>query len=245
MLSDVMPPLLERAFAALPRLPSQCAVCHGWGCGRICAACVERHAGARHRCGRCAIDVPAAAAPVCGVCLKTPPPFEHAVAAVDYAHPWDGLIAQFKFHAALDLAPALAERLVTAVRQGAAPRPDLVVPAPLAAGRSRERGYNQAWELARRAARALGLPADAHLLRRVRDTPHQIALPIDRRAANVRGAYAIDVRRAPRLAGRRVAVVDDVMTTGATVREAAAQLLRAGAASVQVWVLARTPAGAD
>ena len=230
----------QRAIAALPRLPSQCAVCRSWGHGRVCTACVERHAVAADRCRRCAIEVPAAV-PVCGACLKAPPPFEHAVAAVAYDHPWDGLIAQFKFHDALDLAPALAERLVAALQRSDAPRPALVLAAPLAAERSRERGYNQAWELARRAARALGLPADARLLRRVRDTPHQIALPPGRRAANVRGAYAVDVRRAPRLAGRRVAVVDDVMTTGATAAEMARTLLRAGAAAVDVWVVARTP----
>ena len=85
-----------------------------------------------------------------------PPPFEHTVCAADYAFPWDALIAAFKFHGRVELAAALAERLLAAVRASAAPPPQLVVPVPLAPARLAERGYNQAWELARRLAPALG-----------------------------------------------------------------------------------------
>ena len=107
---------------------------------------------------RCAIEVPAGTG-LCGACLTDPPPFERTLAAVDYAHPWDGLITRFKFHSALDLAPALG---ATAARHGsrkpASPAPTLLLPVPLSPERLRERGYNQAWELARRMARAAGLP---------------------------------------------------------------------------------------
>lgn len=173
--------------------------------------------------------------PVCGECLREPPPFERSVAAIDYAPPWDGLIRHYKFHERAELAALLAGLLREAVRDE--PRPDLLLPAPLSEERLRERGFNQSWEIARR----LGLRADARLLLRIRDTPHQVDLPLDRRAANVRGAYAVEPLRRAEIEGRHVALVDDVLTTGATAAEMARTLLAAGAARVHLWVLARTP----
>ena len=237
-----MPPyrLLERACALAAGLPGQCAICRSWDRAALCGDCIRRHAVPRPRCALCAIEVPPQAA-VCGACLKAPPAFAASLAAVAYEPPWDRLVARFKFHDGLDLSAALADRLLAAWRLGGRALPDLVLPVPLAAGRLRERGYNQAWEIARRVARGLRVPADARLLLRARDTAHQIDLPFARRAANVRGAFAVDLRRAHKLAGRRLALVDDVMTTGATLDEAARTLLRAGAAAVEAWVVARTP----
>ena len=220
-------------------LPSLCAVCGGLRAGRICADCVARFAPVVPRCTRCALRVPAGVA-VCGACVRTPPSWQRAFAAVDYAAPWDGLVARFKFHAALDLAEPLAQRLAGAV--GAADEVDLVLPAPLAPARLAERGCNQAWELARRVAALLARPADARLLLRIRETPHQLALPLDARAANVRGAFLVDPLRRGALRGRRVALVDDVMTTGATLDAMTRALRDAGAAAVDAWVFARTPA---
>ena len=223
------------------RLPSQCAVCRGWGTERICADCVTRFAPPLARCRLCALEVPAAIR-VCGACLKEPPPVDAALAAVDYLPPWDAVLSRFKFNAALDLAPALARRLLEAHRREPAARPPgLLLPMPLAVERLRERGYNQAWELARRLGAALGCPADARLLLRIRNTPHQTTLATSARAANVRGAFAIEPRRRAELRGRDVTLVDDVMTTGASANEAARVLLQAGAQRVQVWVVARTP----
>jgi predicted amidophosphoribosyltransferase len=113
---------------------------------------------------------------------------------------------------------------------------------PLGPERLRERGYNQAWELARRVARQLRLPADPRVLARAHDAPRQMSLPPERRAMNVRGGFVVAVPSRARLRGLDVALVDDVMTTGATAREAARTLLEVGARSVQVWVAARTPA---
>lgn len=160
---------------------------------------------------------------------------------MSYGYPWDRLIAAYKFHAALDVAPTFTDLLLEAHRRGGAAAPSLLLAVPLSAERLRERGYNQAWELARRLGRALRCRADPGLLLRVRDTPHQLAFPPDRRAANVRGAFAVEPRRAVELRGRQVTVVDDVMTSGATAAEVARVLLAAGAASVDVWVVARTP----
>jgi ComF family protein len=193
------------------------------------------------RCGRCGIDVPSKVEP-CGACALDPPPFDATEAAVLYAPPWDRLVAAFKFHDALDLAPAFAELMVRARRpRGDGATSSCLLPMPLGPARLRERGYNQAWELARRLAKRCGMPADARLLLRVRETTHQIALAPDRRAANVRGAFAVEPTRLGAVRGRAFTLVDDVMTTGATAAEAARTLKRAGAARVDVWVLARTP----
>jgi ComF family protein len=206
----------------------------------VCGLCVERFAGHRSRCRRCALKVPDGVR-MCGTCVSNPPPYERALAAVDYDHPWDGLITHFKFHGALDLAPALTQRLMAAFEEGDMPAPTLLLPVPLSAERLRERGYNQAWELARRLGRALRCEADAHLLLRVKDTPHQLAFPPEQRAGNVRAAFAVEPRRLAELRGRSVTLVDDVMTTGATAGEIARVLLQAGASDVAVWVVARTP----
>jgi ComF family protein len=183
---------------------------------------------------------------VCGACLAAPPPFDTALARVDYAFPWDRLITTFKFHAALDLAPIFATAIVAA-RNAHDPgeAPAFIVPVPLSDTRLRERGYNQAWELARRVGRRIGCHADAHLLLRIRDTPHQLDLPPDEREGNVRGAFAVEPRRLGELRGRAIAVVDDVMTTGSTAAEIARVLKQAGAASVAIWVVARTPRPSD
>lgn len=231
---------LLQAASARARLPSLCAICRGWGSQRVCASCVQRFAVTVPRCRRCALQVPARAE-ACGACLVDPPPYSRTLAAADYDHPWDGLITQFKFHDALDLAPALAERMLAALNEAGLPAPGLLLPIPLSDLRLRERGYNQAWELTKRLGAALNCPTDAALLLRVKDTPHQLAFPPDQRAGNVRAAFAVEPKRRGEIAGRCVTLVDDVMTTGATVNEAARTLLQAGASEVDVWVVARTP----
>lgn len=221
-------------------VPSLCAVCRGWGRGRVCDECLERFAPALPRCERCGLEVPAGN-PTCGACLLEPPPWTSALAAVTYGYPWDRLVAGFKYRAALDVAPALVDLLLAAQRRGAAAPPSLLLPVPLHAARLRERGYNQAWELARRLGRRLRCRADPALLLRIRDTPRQLALAPAGRAANVRNAFALEPRRRAEVQGRSVTLVDDVMTTGATAAEITRVLLAAGAARVDVWVVARTP----
>ena len=221
-------------------LPSLCAVCHGWGSGRICADCRGQFAAPVPRCERCAIEVPPGVA-TCGACLTEPPPFASTLASTTYGYPWNRLIAAFKFHAALDLTDALVGLLLQAHQALPDARPALLLPVPLSRQRLRERGYNQAWELARRLGRQLRCETDAGLLLRIRDTAHQLTLPPDRRAANVRGAFAVEPRRMRELQGRHVTVVDDVMTSAATASEVARTLLAAGAERVDIWVVARTP----
>ena len=228
----------------LDACPTPCAVCRAWDTQRVCRDCRRHWTRTFPRCPRCGDERPAgaaAAAGACDACRRSPPAFDRTVAALDFAFPWDGLITAFKFHDAIDLARVLAGCLHDAVEREGRDGADLVLPVPLSASRLRERGYNQAWELARRLARRQGLLALPDVLLRLRDTPQQSRLPRAGRADNVRGAFCVEPSRRSTVAGRRIALVDDVMTSGATLAAAAAEVRHAGAAAVQVWVLARTP----
>jgi ComF family protein len=153
-------------------------------------------------------------------------------------------MADFKFHGRPELAGPLSALLLQAWQDSAgdAPKPDLILPVPLSPARLAERGYNQAWELARRLASALGRPAIASGLVRVVETERQAELTREERLKNLRAAFMVEPGLRSRLAGAHLALVDDVMTTGATAREVVATLLRAGAGRVDLWVVARTPA---
>jgi ComF family protein len=163
------------------------------------------------------------------------------VCAVDYAFPWAQVITNFKFHGQVELAAAFANLLSRAVQHRGDALPALVLPVPLSAPRQTERGYNQVWEVARRVARKLGVPAHPQLLLRHLDTPHQIDLSRTERQRNLHQAFMVDPRHKALIQNQTVALVDDVMTTGATLAACSNCLLHAGAAQVDVWVLARTP----
>ena len=237
-------PIAERVAHAVP---CQCEVCHRWGWARLCTPCRLRFAAERARCARCGLAT-GTRLPACGACLQAPPPFQRTVVAVDYGFPWDQIIGHWKFDAHTELSAMLAQLLAEAVMHDLArrelPPPELIVPVPLAAQRLAERGFNQSWEIARRVARKVGTPAHAGVLERVLSTAHQTRLTRAQRERNLRAAFTAPTPARERLAARRVALVDDVLTTGATAREAAQALLRAGAAAVELWVLARTPAPA-
>lgn len=221
-------------------LPAPCALCSSWTRGGLCAACRARFVDHQPpRCPRCAL--PAAGGAVCGTCLRTPPPQHGCVAAVDYGFPWDRLIARFKFQDQPELAGLLAALLHDAVAQAGVPAPHWVLPVPLSPARLAERGYNQAWELARRVAGQLSLRAHADGLQRLDGEQHQVGASRGQRLQQLREAFWVQPGQRPALAGARVALVDDVVTTGATAEAATLALQRAGVASVQLWMLARTP----
>lgn len=222
-----------------------CIVCRGWCEGGLCAPCDARFAPACARCEGCGLALPAATTLDDARCLRcrlAPPPWSRLVAGVDYGYPWDRALADLKFHRRLEPAGALLRPLLgrlQALRGGEV----RVVAVPLSRERLRERGYNQSWELARRLARALALDARADALFRVRDTGHQLGLQRAARSANLQGAFVATPRHAAWVRGARIALVDDVLTTGATAHAATRALRAAGAGDVQVWVVARTPAG--
>ncbi len=224
-------------------LPQACALCVARaGHALVCAECAARLPSQPAACPVCALPAAHALAmpAACGACLARPPPFAATVAAYAYAFPVDRLLQQLKYGGRLANADWAADALACAVaRTVAADRgalPQRVVPLPLSVSRQRERGFNQAREIAARVARALDLPV-ASSLARTRAGPPQAALPWSARERNVRGAFAA----AEDVLGAHLALVDDVMTTGATLAEAAATLRRAGAARVDCWVVARTP----
>jgi ComF family protein len=218
-------------------LPARCLLCGARGAGGedLCAGCLDDLAANQPACAACALPL-AAPAPACGGCLRRPPPFTAAWAAFRYQHPLDLLESRFKFHHDLAAGRVLATAMAARAREAAPACPALLVPVPLHPRRLRERGYNQALELARPLAAALGIPLRHDVLARVRDTPAQTGLDATARRRNLRGAFvAIDALP------DHVALLDDVMTTGATLRECARVLRRAGVARVDAWALARAP----
>lgn len=176
----------------------------------------------------------------CGRCLQRPPPWQRLVFVGDYVAPLSQLVKRFKFHRAPELAPALARLMLLrwqqARREQYLNRPDLILAVPLHASRCWRRGYNQSDLLARPLARWLGCAYRPAALRRVRKTALQQRLSAGARRRNLQRAFVCTVS----VAGRHIALVDDVVTTGSTVAEIAALLRRQGAASVQIWCVCRT-----
>lgn len=171
----------------------------------------------------------------CAKCATAPPAFASALAAFRYDWPVDALVRGFKYHGRLPHGRVLGTLLAEAVLARAATLPDAIVPVPLHPSRERERGYNQAWELARVAGRVLGVRAYASGCVRLRETPPQAGLDAAARRTNVVGAFGVSRS----FEGRHVAIVDDVMTTGATVAALASALLAEGARRVDAWAVAR------
>ena len=226
--------IYRTTIQALARLlPQDCTVCgQGSGDRLVCVAC---EAGlpylAAPLCPVCAL--PAAGGTHCGACQHAPPHFDATTAAFRYAFPVEHIVQGLKYRHRLPLAGWLADALIARVTAIAV---DCMIPLPLSAQRMRERGFNQAQEIARPLAQQLGLPLVSDACARVRNTVPQAGLPWKERQANIRNAFECRID----LSGKTVAVVDDVMTTGATLNEFARTLKLHGAARVENWVAART-----
>jgi ComF family protein len=223
-------------------LPVRCLLCNDAGDAKLlCAPCMNALPALPPACPVCALPSPGAHA--CGRCLTHPPRFAATLAPLVYAFPLDRLVQSLKYGHALAVAVPLGDALAAAALRlpAGVPRPEALVPLPLSRTRQRERGFNQAAEIARVVARRTGMSL-CHALARPHDRPAQAGLQWRERRRNVRGAFAAC---AP-VQGRHLAIVDDVMTTGATMEAAATALLAAGAARVDAWVVARAlPPGAS
>ncbi len=223
--------LLRRATSSFALLPARCVLCGAPGLRELdlcegCRADLPRNDSA---CATCALPLPTPAA-ACGACLRRPPPFAAAFTAFRYRFPIDQMVQRLKFGGDLAVGRVLGGLLREALPADW-PTVDLVVPMPLARARLGARGCNQAQEL----ARAMPWRLDVEALRRVRETVPQTDLDARARRANVHGAFvAGDAVR-----GRSVALLDDVFTTGATMRAATKALLEAGAGEVRIVALAR------
>ena len=222
---------LRHGFAAV--IPQDCLLCRAAAGDRLfCAACTEALPRLSPECCPvCALPTPGAQ--TCGACLRHPPHFDATRAVFRYEFPLDRLVQSLKYAHRLASADFLGRELARLPRPS--PTPDLILPVPLAALRLAERGFNQALELARPLARSCGAPLDIRHVRRHRDTTPQASLPWKERAKNIRHAFECDID----LAGMNVLIVDDVMTTGATLDELARTLKAHGANRVENRVLAR------
>jgi ComF family protein len=232
--------LLAALDRALNGRPSQCAVCRAWPAQPVCEQCVARFAQPRPRCRQCAL-VLRTGGPLCAQCAhQESGAMDQVLAAVSYTYPWSALVVDFKFHDHTGWARSFATlmRSVPWV-EPAIDRADWLLPMPLAAMRLQERGFNQTALLAR-ALEPTKVQSD--VLLRVRETPPQSALARQDRLKNVAGAFAIEPGRYAEVAGKHVVVLDDVMTSGASLASAARALRSAGAAHITGLVFARTEA---
>jgi ComF family protein len=225
---------LLKFSAAADVLAQDCMLCAGASRNRlVCEACVATLPRSAHSCARCAIGL--AHAGICGECQRRAPAFDAAFTAFEYRFPLDRMVQRFKY--AGDLAAGKWLALELAARIEACERPDLLVAPPIAPSRLRERGFNQAVVISQVIGRRLRIRHAPEALAKVRDTSPQPGLGRKERLANLRDAFRCDAD----VSGKHVAIVDDVMTTGATADALARVLKAAGATRVSVWALARTP----
>lgn len=222
-------------------LPRHCLLC---GCAsaerNLCPPCAMDLPRCHSACLQCGLPLPANHGAICGACLIDPPPWQGVVAALEYGFAVRQLVRRFKFHRDLACGAVLQQELARAVQSTRLPLPDAVIPVPLHRWRHAKRCFNQADVLARAAGRVMAVPVISDLLQRRRATRAQSGLDARARWQNTRGAFRLNPRRCRQLAGS-VALVDDVMTTGATLSACCQTLRDAGAREIFVWVAARAP----
>lgn len=222
-------------FASFCLGADPCVCC---GCSTVsglCGACRQRLTVNHPCCDICA--VPMSAGGICGICQRKPPPYTKVYAPFRYEYPADELISRFKHQADFAAGRVLLGLLVAHLQAADIPSPDILAPLPLHWRRQWRRGFNQTVWLAVRLARQLGCHCDIRILRRSRYVVPQQQLSRRQRQRNIRESFACRTD----LTGRRVVLLDDVVTTGATVAEASRCLKKAGAEAVEIWCLARTP----
>jgi len=220
-------------------MPAACLLCGSAGGERrhgLCPGCLQDLPVTGQSCCRCGAALPETGTGTCGRCLARPPPFDYTVSAFAYHYPVDHLIHGLKYRQWLAVCRALAPVLIRRLRAEGQASPEALLPVPLHHRRLLRRGYNQAREIARLLGRELEIPLAGNMALRRRPTPEQARLSLPARRRNIRGAFAL--RQPPGY--RHLAIVDDVMTSGATVGELARVLRHGGVERIDVWVLART-----
>lgn len=224
-------------------LPARCLLCNATlnpeQPSGLCEPCTLKLPWLNKSCERCALPIssPSEGPYLCGKCQQSPPSFTRCHALFHYQYPVDRMITHLKFHHKLLYADCFGELLSQHLKFHYLhqPLPDLIIPVPLHWKRLRERGFNQAEEIARYCAARLNLKMESHLCRRHKNTAHQMDLPAKERRKNLKNAFYSQ----PFKTGTRVALVDDVMTTGATLNELSRCLKKSGCAEVHLWCVAR------
>ncbi|MGI9303664.1 MAG: ComF family protein [Gammaproteobacteria bacterium] len=224
---------------ALQRLiyPPACLLCQAPGSADrdICQSCLADLPRINHACASCAMPIPRTGEAICGACQRTPPAFDATATLFHYAAPVDWLLRRLKFQGKLSHARLLGRLTAEHLARTITTPPQRIVPVPLHLKRLAERGFNQAFELAKPVGAQMGVQVDCDNVHRILDTRPQMELPANQRRKNIRNAFEIN----PALEADHVAIFDDVMTTGATVDELARALKLSGIARVDVWVCAR------
>lgn len=215
-------------------LPASCLLCGARAQDPLlCASCTaDLPWHDDPQCPICAL--PTGTGDLCGQCLKHPPAFDATYALLAYRFPVNALLQRYKYSGFLAVAHMMGALLARRVAD--LPRPDLLLPMPLHPDRLKERGFNQAVEMGRLLSTQLQMPMEIRMARRIRPTPPQANLSLKERRRNVRGVFECTAR----LDGKHVVLLDDVMTTGASLDALAQAVRKAGAARVECWVAART-----
>lgn len=235
--------MLEKFMAILHQVytglfPYTCILC-GRASDRkqdLCSACLKDLPIVNQKCRRCGVP---SFSEICGQCLKDPPPFTACHCLFAYEPPLTYLLLNLKFHQDLVSARILGELLAEKVSQEwyhLKPLPDLIIPVPLHENRLKVRGFNQALEIARPVSRQLNIKISPQAVKRVKDTPAQMHLAAKDRKKNIRRAFTVESD----VIDKHIVIIDDVVTTGATVAEITRMLLKQGARMVEVWCCGRT-----
>jgi len=227
-------------------IPAPCVLCHAHSQNGLCPGCCEfyfsRQINRCHQCGN-PLASPQTHLP-CGTCQKHPPHFDAAIVVTDYAPPVDQLVQAFKFKAHLALAPLFANLLYQVISTpcyAGFPRPDFLTAVPLGTARLSERGFNQALEIAKPLSRHLNIPLKPSLAIKINETGMQSTTPLKMRKKNIRKAFMVSEKDKAFIQGKHIGIIDDVLTTGATLDELANTFKRAGATRVTGFIFARTP----
>lgn len=221
--------------------PRVCVLCDAPGYKHLdlCDGCIADLPWLQGCCTVCAVPLPLSQRTLCGQCLIKKPSFSRCISAFEYRYPVDKLIIEFKFSQQLIIGKVLAYLAAEIILQQTDEDelPDILVPVPIHPKRLRKRGFNQALEIADVISQRLVIPVDYQSCKRLINTASQQSLSALLRRSNLSGAFSVN----PSLQDRSIAIIDDVMTTGATAEALTCCMLKAGASKVQVWTLARTP----
>lgn len=179
---------------------------------------------------------------VCGSCISSPPDFDATHSVFLYHYPIDKMMQRYKYGNMLNISHTFGQLLAekSPLRTLNTSSVDLIIPMPMHPTRLRERGFNQALEIAKILTKNCKEKLDYKGVERQTLTPPQASLPLKERVKNIKGAFKVNTETIDKLAGKRIAIVDDVMTTGASLNELAKTLKKAGASHVECWVIART-----